>query len=98
MKILGQVGAVLRFAVRRLAAQPGLALANLLGLTCAVMRVVSIPLYMDATFHRMLREELRAGAGMQRLPPSPSCSTAGLARTSRCDAAATAAVGSDQAA
>ena len=69
MKAIGQVGAIFRFAVRRLAAQPGLALANLLGLTCAVMLVVSIPLYVDATFHRMLREELRVGASMQSPPP-----------------------------
>ena len=69
MKWFGQVSAVFHFAFRRLAAQPGLALANLFGLTCAVMLVVSIPLYVDATFHRMLRAELREGAGMQGLPP-----------------------------
>jgi putative ABC transport system permease protein len=69
MKWFGQVSAVFHFAFRRLAAQPGLALANLFGLTCAVMLVVSIPLYVDATFHRMLRQELDTGANMQGLPP-----------------------------
>lgn len=69
MKAFGQIGAIFRFAVRRLTAQPWLALAHLIGLTCAVMLVVSIPLYVDATFHRMLREELRVGASMQSLPP-----------------------------
>jgi putative ABC transport system permease protein len=69
MRTIGQVGAVFRFAVRRLAAQPGLTLANLLGLTCAIMLVVSIPIYVDATFHRMLRQELDTGANMQGLPP-----------------------------
>lgn len=69
MRHFGQIGAVFSFAARRLAARPGLALANLLGLACAVMLVVSIPLYVDATFHRMLREALREGTSIQGLPP-----------------------------
>jgi len=69
MKALGQASAVIGFAIRRLVAHPGLALANLLGLTCAVMLAACIPLYVDATFHRMLREELRTGADRQGLPP-----------------------------
>lgn len=69
MRFLARAGAVCIFAVRRLSAQRTLALANLVGLACAVMLLACVPLYVDATFHRMLRQELQSGANRADRPP-----------------------------
>lgn len=49
-----------RFAFKRLMTQPFLALASVAGLMIASAFILSIPLYADATYFRLLREELLA--------------------------------------
>ncbi|HLF01276.1 MAG TPA: hypothetical protein VI547_04830, partial [Anaerolineales bacterium] len=49
---------LLRFALRRLLAQCGLALASAVGLVVSVALVTSIPLYADATQFRIMREQI----------------------------------------
>ncbi|HEY65516.1 MAG TPA: FtsX-like permease family protein [Caldilineae bacterium] len=53
--------AVFVVAAKRLLSQRGLALATALGLITAVALVMSVPLYADAVYYRILREELTGG-------------------------------------
>lgn len=50
--------ATLQIALRRLLAQRWLALATALGLVASVALIMSIPLYSDAVYYRILQEEL----------------------------------------
>ncbi len=61
MGILLRTWAIVVVAVKRLLSQRGLALATALGLVAAVALVMSIPLYADAVYYRILREELAKG-------------------------------------
>ena len=50
-----------RIAFKRLLTQPFLSLASITGLMIASGFILSVPLYADATYFRLLREELLAG-------------------------------------
>jgi putative ABC transport system permease protein len=58
MTLLLRIWAIFVIAVKRLYAQRGLALATLLGLVVTIALALSIPLYADAVYFRVLREEL----------------------------------------
>lgn len=62
MKFLLQIWAIFVVAVKRLYAQKGLALSALLGLIAAISLTLSVPLYADAVYFRVLEEELAAGS------------------------------------
>lgn len=64
--------ATLQIALRRLLAQRWLALATALGLVASVALIMSIPLYSDAVYYRILQEELSQvdqSAGDSSRPP-----------------------------
>jgi len=63
--------AIFAVATRRLFAQRGLALATALGLVASVAIVMSIPLYTDAVYYRILQDELTnvEGEGAMQRPP-----------------------------
>jgi len=56
-----QVWATAGIAFKRLLTQPFLSLASIAGLMIASGFILSVPLYADATYFRLLREELLAG-------------------------------------
>src|SRR5687768_7956593 len=56
-----QVWATARIAFKRLSTQRFLSLASMAGLMIASGFILSVPLYADATYFRLLREELLAG-------------------------------------
>jgi putative ABC transport system permease protein len=58
MKIVLRVWAAVVVAIRRLFSQKGLNLATLLGLVVAIGLSLSIPLYADAVYYRIFRQEL----------------------------------------
>jgi putative ABC transport system permease protein len=62
MKFLLRVWAIFIIAIKRLYAQKGLALATLLGLIVTIALALSVPLYADAVYFRVLQEELTSGA------------------------------------
>jgi putative ABC transport system permease protein len=53
--------AIVRIAFKRLLTQRVLSLASIMGLMIASGFILSVPLYADATYFRLLREELLAG-------------------------------------
>lgn len=59
MNFLARSWATFLIAVRRLLAQRWLALATALGLITAIAMIMSIPLYSDAVYFRVLQEELQ---------------------------------------
>jgi len=61
MRALLSIWCVFVLAIKRLISQRGLALATVLGLITAVGMIMSIPLYADAVYHRILQEELTGG-------------------------------------
>lgn len=71
------MGFLLRFwsifdvATRRLLSQRGLAVATVLGLIAAVAIVMSIPLYTDAVYYKILQQELSRPAGEEEMPRPP---------------------------
>ncbi len=69
MAVVLRIWAVLVLAVKRLLAQRRLALASLLGVTSAAVLVMSIPLYVDAVYCRLLREELTGTLIGEQRPP-----------------------------
>lgn len=58
MKFLSRTLAIIVVAVKRIFAQQWLALALVLGLVSSIVLVMSIPLYADAVYYRLLQEEL----------------------------------------
>ncbi|HHY57640.1 MAG TPA: FtsX-like permease family protein [Chloroflexi bacterium] len=69
MNFLSRIWATLLIAVRRIIAQRWLALATVLGLVAAITLIMSIPLYADAVYYRVLQEELvKAGQGIKGDP------------------------------
>jgi len=58
MKIFLRVWAILLIAVKRLISQRGLVLAATLGLATAISLTLSIPLYADAIYYRIFKEQL----------------------------------------
>jgi putative ABC transport system permease protein len=69
MSALLRIEAVFVVAVKRLFSQRGLALAIMLGLVTAVALTMSIPLYTDAVYNRVLLEEVSAQEKTARRPP-----------------------------
>lgn len=71
MTFLARTWAIVVVAVKRLLAQRWLALALITGLIAAIAIVMSIPLYADAVYYRILQEELTdtaPGSGLKRPP------------------------------
>jgi putative ABC transport system permease protein len=68
MGVLLRFGAIFIVALKRLFSQRRLALVTALGLTAAVALTLSIPLYSDAVYYRILREAL--GTGTAATDPS----------------------------
>ena len=58
MDVLLRAWAIFVVAAKRLFSQSWLALATVLGLVTSVALTMSIPLYADAVYYRVLREEL----------------------------------------
>jgi putative ABC transport system permease protein len=69
MNAIGGVWAVLAVTVKRLYAERWLALAMLIGLVTAVALTVSIPLYADAIYYRVLTERLSAKTQQEAVRP-----------------------------
>jgi hypothetical protein len=67
--------AIVVLAVKRLLARRWLALLTAVGLAAAVALIVSVPLYADAAYHRILHEELARGP-LAREPLAPERHTA----------------------
>jgi putative ABC transport system permease protein len=59
MKILFWIWAIFVVALKRLWSQKGLNLATLLGLVVVIALTLSIPLYADAIYYRIFRQELQ---------------------------------------
>lgn len=59
MRILFRLWSLLLVALKRLFAQRGLALATLVGLIASIGLTMSVPLYADAVYFNILREELQ---------------------------------------
>lgn len=58
MKFISRSLAIFAVATRRLLSQRGLALATAVGLVASIALVMSVPLYTDAVYYRILQEEL----------------------------------------
>lgn len=58
MNFLSRSFAIFAVATRRLLSQRGLALATAVGLVASIALVMSVPLYTDAVYYRILQEEL----------------------------------------
>lgn len=58
MRIVLRIWAIFLVAIRRLLSQKGLNLATLIGLVVAIALSLSIPLYADAVYYRIFRQEL----------------------------------------
>lgn len=69
MLSLYRLRAVFTITFKRLWAQRGLTLLTLVGLVTAVALVMTIPLYADAVYFRILQEELSVNAEQSRKPP-----------------------------
>ena len=71
MSVLLRIWAIVVVAVKRLLSQRWLALATVLGLVTAVALSMSIPLYADAVYYRVLREEFsgESSEGIKSYPP-----------------------------
>lgn len=63
MGVFLRTWAIFVVAAKRLISQRGLALATMLGLIVSVALTMSVPLYTDAVYYRVLREELTGGQG-----------------------------------
>lgn len=68
MRLLLQIAAVLRVALKRLRTQPTITLASICGLTVAVVLMEIVPLYADAVNFSILEEQL-ATLDENRRPP-----------------------------
>lgn len=58
MQLIMRIWAVFVVAAKRLLAQRWLAFATVLGLVMSVALALSIPLYADAVYYRVLRQEI----------------------------------------
>ena len=70
MKFLLRTWAIIIVAIKRIFAQQWLALALVLGLISSIVLVMSIPLYADAVYYRLLQEEL-TGTGINETYSRP---------------------------
>jgi len=62
MNVLLRIWAIFIVAAKRLLSQRWLALATTLGLVASVGLTLSVPLYADAVYYRVLREEITGGS------------------------------------
>jgi putative ABC transport system permease protein len=72
MNVLLRAWAIFVIATKRLLSQRWLALATVVGLIASVALTMSVPLYADAVYYRVLQEQLLGstdGGGSQRLYP-----------------------------
>jgi putative ABC transport system permease protein len=69
MALLYRLRAFLAITFKRLWSQRALTLATLLGLTTAVALIMTVPLYADAVYFRILQEELSTSADRVHKPP-----------------------------
>jgi putative ABC transport system permease protein len=70
MSLILRIFSFINLALRRLAAQFGLALAILFGLVVSISLVLSVPLYADSIYHRALVERVyQSSANAPRHPP-----------------------------
>ena len=77
MNVLLRIWAIFVVAAKRLFSQRWLALATALGLVTAVALTMGTPLYADAVYYRVLREQLSGGEGEAAAERShPLCSSA----------------------
>ncbi len=71
MSVLHRLRVLLVIAGKRLVAHPGLAAATILGLAVAVAVMMSIPIYAEATSHRMFVQSIAPGTVRSgEIPPS----------------------------
>jgi len=71
MNVLRRAWAVFIVATKRIFSQRWLALATALGLVVSVALTMSVPLYADAVYYRVLREELSGGLSEEERPHPP---------------------------
>ncbi len=69
MSLLYRLRAFFAITFKRLWSQRALTLATLLGLSIAVALIMTVPLYADAVYFRILQEELSTSADQSRKPP-----------------------------
>lgn len=69
MSFLFRLRAFFAITFKRLWSQRALTLATLLGLTTAVALIMTVPLYADAVYFRILQEKLSLNADYMRKPP-----------------------------
>ena len=71
MGLINRYTAIITVALKRLFAQRGLALAIMIGLVVSISLIMSIPLYADAVYYRILQDELvspQSTGGIRRPP------------------------------
>ncbi len=71
MGLINRYTAIIAVALKRLFAHRGLALAVMIGLVVSISLIMSIPLYADAVYYRILQDELetpQTTGGIQRPP------------------------------
>lgn len=71
MNYLRQILATFPLAIRRLLAQRWLALATALGLVASIALIMSIPIYSDAVYYRILQEQLTTESGSSNYQRPP---------------------------
>ncbi|MCA9949375.1 MAG: FtsX-like permease family protein [Anaerolineales bacterium] len=69
MSFLFRITALFRITFKRLWAQKGLTAVLLLGITAAVALIMTVPLYADAVYFRVLQERISAESGESKRPP-----------------------------
>jgi putative ABC transport system permease protein len=69
MSFFYRLRAIFTLTFKRLLAQRGLTAATLLGLVTAVALIMTVPLYADAVYFRILEEELSQNADRTNRPP-----------------------------
>ena len=69
MSFFYRLRAIFTITFKRLWAQRSLTLMTLLGLVTAVALIMTVPLYADAVYFRILQEELSANAAQGQRPP-----------------------------
>jgi len=69
MRDLFRLWSLVGIAAKQLLSQPALTLAKVLGVACAAVLVMSVPVYVDAVYYRLLRQELTGPLIDQQRPP-----------------------------
>jgi putative ABC transport system permease protein len=69
MQSLTRIRAIFTVAIKRLMAQRGLALATLAGLVTVIALTMSIPMYADAIYNRVLMEQVSTQGNANPRPP-----------------------------